>query len=113
MVRPVDDRSTDFQWGTFLFPGTTLSPGSAGNMWVVPAKAKNKDLAYEFIDITMSKKIQNLIGNTGGIPVAADPAAITDAKSKELIGQLRDPDRQAGRAWRSTRTGRHPATTTS
>ena len=30
----------------------------------------------------MSKKIQNLLGNNGGIPVAADPAAITDEKSQ-------------------------------
>jgi raffinose/stachyose/melibiose transport system substrate-binding protein len=76
---------TAFQWGTFLFPGTKLHPGSSGNLWVVPAKAKNKSLAYDFIDITMKKDIQNLLGNSGGIPVAADPAAITDAKSKELI----------------------------
>ncbi|TMR15327.1 extracellular solute-binding protein [Nonomuraea turkmeniaca] len=75
----------DFQWGHFLFPGATLSPGSSGNLWVVPENSKNKDLAYDFIDITMSKEIQNLLGNSGGVPVAADPAAITDAKSKELI----------------------------
>jgi raffinose/stachyose/melibiose transport system substrate-binding protein len=74
-----------FQWGTFLFPGNTLHPGSSGNLWVVPAKAKNKALAYDFIDITMSKDIQNLLGNSGGIPIAADQAAITDPKSKELL----------------------------
>jgi raffinose/stachyose/melibiose transport system substrate-binding protein len=73
------------QWGTFLFPGATMSPGSAGNMWVVPTNAKNKDLAYKFIDITMSPKIQALMGNNGGIPVAANTADITDPKSKELI----------------------------
>lgn len=75
----------NFKWGTFLFPGSKLAPGSSGNLWVVPTKSKNKDLAYKFIDITMSKKIQNLMGNNGGIPVAAEPSAITDAKSKELI----------------------------
>ncbi|MFG1703383.1 ABC transporter substrate-binding protein [Nonomuraea sp. M3C6] len=74
-----------FEWGHFLFPGATMSPGSSGNVWVVPEKSQNKDLAYDFIDITMSKDIQNLLGNSGGVPVAADPAAITDAKSKELI----------------------------
>ncbi|WP_238008989.1 extracellular solute-binding protein [Dactylosporangium sp. AC04546] len=77
--------ATSFQWGTFLFPGNKLHPGSSGNLWVVPAKAKNKKLAYDFIDITMKPEIQNLLGNSGGIPVAADAAAITDAKSKELI----------------------------
>ncbi|MGS2647580.1 extracellular solute-binding protein [Streptosporangium sp. LJ11] len=75
----------DFEWGSFLWPGNTMSAGSSGNMWVVPENAKNKDLAYDFIDITMSKDIQNLLGNSGGIPVAADTAAITDGKSKELI----------------------------
>ncbi|MEV0307332.1 raffinose/stachyose/melibiose transport system substrate-binding protein [Nonomuraea fuscirosea] len=75
----------DFEWGHFLFPGATMSPGSSGNLWVVPEKSENKDLAYDFIDITMSKDIQNLLGNSGGVPVAADAAAITDAKSKELI----------------------------
>ncbi|MGC9667864.1 ABC transporter substrate-binding protein [Planosporangium sp. 12N6] len=75
----------NFTWGTFLFPGTKLHPGSSGNLWVVPRNAKNKSLAYDFIDITMQPEIQNLLGNSGGIPVAADPAAITDPKSKELI----------------------------
>ncbi|MFC4057931.1 ABC transporter substrate-binding protein [Planomonospora corallina] len=75
----------DFEWGTFLWPGNALHAGSSGNIWVVPENAKNKDLAYDFIDITMKKEIQNLLGNSGGIPVAADPAAITDPKSKELI----------------------------
>ncbi|MBB2909610.1 raffinose/stachyose/melibiose transport system substrate-binding protein [Streptosporangium becharense] len=75
----------DFEWGTFLWPGNTMSAGSSGNLWVVPENAKNKDLAYDFIDITMKKDIQNLLGNSGGVPVAADTAAITDPKSKELI----------------------------
>ena len=75
----------DFDWGTFLFPGNQLHPGSSGNLWVVPAKAKAKGLAYDFIDITMKPEIQNLLGNNGGLPVAADPAKITDPKSKELL----------------------------
>jgi raffinose/stachyose/melibiose transport system substrate-binding protein len=74
-----------FQWGTFLFPGNKLHPGSSGNIWVVPAKSKAKSLAYDFIDITMKPEIQNLLGNSGGIPVAADAAKITDPKTKELI----------------------------
>ncbi len=74
-----------FDWDTFLWPGNQMSAASSGNIWVVPSKAKNKDLAYDFIDITMHKDIQDLLGNNGGIPVAANPAAITDAKSKTLI----------------------------
>ncbi len=75
----------DFEWDTFLFPGSDLALGSSGNIWVVPQGSKNKDLAYDFIDITMSKTNQALLGNSGGIPVAAEPSAITDAKSKTLI----------------------------
>ncbi|MHC5906101.1 ABC transporter substrate-binding protein [Streptomyces sp. S6] len=74
-----------FDWGTTLWPDAKLSPGSGGNLWVVPKSAKNKQLAYDFIDITMSKKIQNLLGEKGGVPVAADANAITDPKSRQLI----------------------------
>lgn len=74
-----------FDWGTFLWPGSKLTPGSGGNLWVVPKNAKNKQLAYDFIDITMKKGVQNALGNNGGIPVAADPSAITDPQSKTLI----------------------------
>jgi len=79
------DEIKGFDWGTFTFPGSQLSLGSSGNIWVVPEASKNKDLAYDFIDITMSKKIQNLLGNKGGVPVAADTSAITDARTKTLI----------------------------
>jgi raffinose/stachyose/melibiose transport system substrate-binding protein len=74
-----------FQWGAFLFPGNTLHPGSSGNLWVVPAKSQNKELAYDFVDVTMKPEIQALMGNNGGVPVAAEPAQITDPRSKELI----------------------------
>ncbi|GAB3800601.1 ABC transporter substrate-binding protein [Micromonospora zhanjiangensis] len=73
-----------FQWGTFLFPGNKLHPGSSGNLWVVPTKSKAKKLAYDFIDITMKPEIQNLLANNGGIPVAADLSKITDPRNKEL-----------------------------
>ncbi|WP_328507059.1 MULTISPECIES: ABC transporter substrate-binding protein [unclassified Streptomyces] len=77
-----------FDWGTFPWPDTNLTLGSGGNLWVVPKGAKNKELAYDFIDITMSEKIQNLLGDKGGVPVAADPAAITDPRAKELIADF-------------------------
>jgi raffinose/stachyose/melibiose transport system substrate-binding protein len=57
----------DFQWGTVLWPG--LTAGSAGNMWVVPKGSKNKDLAYDFIAITMSQPIQDKLRAAGGVPV--------------------------------------------
>ena len=74
-----------FDWTLQAFPDTQLSLGSSGNLWVVPENAANKELAYEFIDITMRPEIQAIIGNNGGVPVAADPADITDPKSQELI----------------------------
>ncbi|RWZ52613.1 extracellular solute-binding protein [Labedella phragmitis] len=79
---------TDFDFGTFLFPESEMAPGSAGNMWVIPERAQNKELAEQFIDITMRPEIQALIGNNGGVPVAADPADITDEKSAELIANF-------------------------
>ncbi|WP_189147799.1 ABC transporter substrate-binding protein [Streptomyces lacrimifluminis] len=88
-----------FDWGTFLWPGTGLTLGSGGNLWVVPKGAKNKELAYDFIDITMSKKIQNLLGNKGGVPVAADPAAITDPQAKSLIADFNTLSERDGLAF--------------
>ncbi|KIC58556.1 sugar ABC transporter substrate-binding protein [Microbacterium hominis] len=79
------EQATGFDWTMQAFPGSKLSLGSSGNLWVVPQNAKNKDLAYTFIDITMRPEIQAIIGNNGGLPVAADPKDITDAKSKDLI----------------------------
>jgi raffinose/stachyose/melibiose transport system substrate-binding protein len=88
-----------FDWGTFLWPGSNLTLGSGGNLWVVPKGARNKDLAYDFIDITMSKKIQNLLGNKGGVPVAADPSAITDPQAKTLIDNFNTLSRRDGLAF--------------
>ena len=79
------EEATGFDWSMTAFPGSDLSLGSSGNLWVVPENAANKDLAYTFIDITMRPEIQAIIGNNGGLPVAADPDDITDPKSQELI----------------------------
>ncbi|MEV5435806.1 extracellular solute-binding protein [Streptomyces sp. NPDC052682] len=88
-----------FDWGTFLWPGSDLTLGSGGNLWVVPKGAENKELAYDFIDITMSEKIQNLLGNKGGVPVAADPKAITDPRAKALIADFNALSEQDGLAF--------------
>lgn len=76
-----------FTWGSFLWPGAQHVPGSGGNIWVVPAKAHNKDLAYDFINDTLQPDIQNLIANKGAVPVAADPTQVTDPMAKTLISQ--------------------------
>ncbi|MFF2371568.1 ABC transporter substrate-binding protein [Agromyces sp. NPDC058110] len=86
----VINEATTFEWDTFAFPESPLVPGSSGNIWVVPENAANKDLAYKFIDITMRPEIQALIGNNGSIPVAADPADITDEKSAALITEFNE-----------------------
>jgi len=88
-----------FEWGIFEFPESELNLGSAGNMWVVPENANSKDLAYKFIDITMRPEIQALIGNNGGLPVAADVADITDEKSQELIQGFNEINEKDGLAF--------------
>ena len=44
----------------------------------------------------MSPEIQAIIGNNGGVPVAADPADITDEKSKQLIENFNQLNEQDG-----------------
>jgi raffinose/stachyose/melibiose transport system substrate-binding protein len=86
-------------WDTFLFPGNTMTAGSSGNLWVVPTQSKAKDLAYDFIDITMRPEIQDLLGNSGGIPIAADPSKITDPKNKQLIENFNTVQKNDGLAF--------------
>ena len=52
---------------------------------MVPSKSKNKQLAYDFINTTLQKDVQDIIANKGAVPVAADPADVTDPKAKKLI----------------------------
>lgn len=73
-----------FDWGVFLMPDKQFTTGSAGNMWVVPTNAKNKDLAYDFIDMTLAEKAQTTMANAGGIAVNANLDEITDQAAKEL-----------------------------
>jgi raffinose/stachyose/melibiose transport system substrate-binding protein len=70
-------------WGMFTFPGNKLHPGSSGNLWVVPTKSKNADLAKDFIDITLSADVQDVLAQKGGLPVASSATA-TDPKVAEL-----------------------------
>jgi len=92
--RFISEAKFDFTSG--LFPDTTLAPGSSGNLWVIPTKSKHPELAEKFIEITMSPEIQALIGNNGGLPVAADAADITDEKSQELIANFNTLTEQDG-----------------
>jgi raffinose/stachyose/melibiose transport system substrate-binding protein len=91
-----NDEISSFDYGVFPFPDSELSLGSSGNLWVVPERAADKELAYQFIDITMRPEIQALIGNNGGLPVAAEESDITDAKSLELIQAFNAVNEQDG-----------------
>lgn len=81
---------SDFKWSQVLFPGNDLHPGSGGNLWVVPSKAENKQLAYDFIDITLRPEIQNELGNLGGVPVGAEESAITDPVGQLVTSRFND-----------------------
>ncbi len=74
----------DFQWSLFVLPGKQFNTGSGGNLLVVPAGSQNKDLAYDFLDLTLANKAQTVMANNGGIPVNADLSQITEPHTKDL-----------------------------
>lgn len=73
-----------FDWGYFTFPGANLVMGSSGHLWGVPSDAKNKDLAYDWIDTTLRPDVQNLMGEQGALPIAGDTSKITDKVTREF-----------------------------
>lgn len=70
-----------FDWGFFTLPGSHVM-GSSGHLWGVPTKADNKDLAYDWIDTTLSKPVQDEIGQRGGLPLAGDASTIDDKTTR-------------------------------
>ena len=89
----------NFQWGTFLWPGNTLDPGSSGNLWVVPKNAANKQLAYDFINITLQPDIQKLLANHGAVPVSARTAGVTSPLNRQLIENFSKLESSGGLAY--------------
>ena len=89
----------------------TCTLGSSGNLWVVPENAKAKDLAYDFIDITMRPEIQDDARQQRRPSGRGDSV---DDHRREERGADRELQRtsSATTAWRSTPTGRCPASTT-
>ncbi|MFC6092253.1 ABC transporter substrate-binding protein [Saccharothrix lopnurensis] len=86
----------DFEWATAAWPGMTA--GSGGNLWVVPKGAKNKELALDFIDITLSQPVQDLLRDSGGVALAPGDAPATDpgvARLNEDFRELSAGDRLA------------------
>jgi raffinose/stachyose/melibiose transport system substrate-binding protein len=77
-------KDAKFDWGYFTLPAANLTMGSSGHLWGVPSKAKNKELAYDWIDTTLSPEVQNTIGQLGGLPLAGDTSEITDETTREF-----------------------------
>lgn len=73
-----------------LFPENAMHTGSGGNVWVVPSNSDATDLAYDFIDVTLSPENQALLGNSGGVPVAAEPSAVTDPVGSVATAQFNE-----------------------
>ena len=80
-----------FRWGKFLAPGNSFSVGSPGNLWVIPVAGTKKDLAAEFINLTLQHAAQNVLAQGGGGAIAAEPTAVTSPlalKNLPLISTL-------------------------
>lgn len=82
--------NADFTWSSVLFPENAMHTGSGGNVWVVPSNSDATDLAYDFIDVTLSPENQALLGNSGGVPVAAEPSAVTDPVGSVATAQFNE-----------------------
>ncbi|PKQ27088.1 MAG: sugar ABC transporter substrate-binding protein [Actinobacteria bacterium HGW-Actinobacteria-4] len=90
---------TTFEMGITNWPSTTLTPGSGGNMWVIPVESKQPELARIFIDITMRPEVQALLGESGGLPVAADTSDIQDPDAQALIALFNEVNARDGLAF--------------
>ena len=67
-----------------------MQMGSSGHLWGVPAKADNKDLAYDWIAITLSEEVQDKIGQLGGLPLAGDASIIEDDLTRGYTERFND-----------------------
>ncbi|MGQ7787284.1 ABC transporter substrate-binding protein [Nesterenkonia sp. K-15-9-6] len=82
------NEEADFDWGTFTFPESNMNAGASGHLWGVPANAEAKELAYDWIEITLSPEVQNRIAELGGLPVAGDTDSIEDERMREMNQQF-------------------------
>lgn len=85
-----------FEVGVTNWPSTELTPGSGGNMWVIPVESSQPELAKIFIDITMRPEVQALLGESGGLPVAANTEDINDENAQVLIGLFNEVNERDG-----------------
>jgi raffinose/stachyose/melibiose transport system substrate-binding protein len=89
----------NFQWGTFLWPGNKLDPGSGGNLFVVPQNAADKQLAYEFINDTLQPDVEALLANNGAVPVSASASGVTNQLNVQLIQNFQQLANTGGLAY--------------
>ncbi len=89
----------DFELGITNWPSTELTPGSGGNMWVIPVESKQPELATIFMDITMRPEVQALMGESGGLPVAANPDDIQNEDAQALISLFNEVNDRDGLAF--------------
>jgi raffinose/stachyose/melibiose transport system substrate-binding protein len=80
----IAEQTADFDWGTFAFPESNLTEGASGHLWAVPANADNKDLAYDWIDLTLGSGVQDKLGQLGELPLAGDTGTIEDEKVRDF-----------------------------
>ncbi|MDP4333322.1 extracellular solute-binding protein [Curtobacterium sp. A7_M15] len=81
-IFPRVKKDASFDWGSFTLPGANLQMGSSGHLWGVPTKSAHKDLAYDWINTTLSAKVQDRMGELGGLPLAGDTDTISDPVTK-------------------------------
>lgn len=77
------EQEAPFDWGVFAWPEQALTQGSVGNLWVVPANARNKELAYRFMDITLRPEVQDIFYRMGGLPLAGRGGGVS-ARTREF-----------------------------
>lgn len=77
-----------FNWGTELYPGANFDEGLTGQLWGVPARATDKQLAYQWINLTLSQPVQDVMGKLGGLPLRSNLSVITDPQTKAFTEQF-------------------------
>lgn len=86
---------TGFQWGTFLFPGNKLHPGSSGNLWVVPAARRPGTFtarvanpgAASTVQIRLGHPVTGRLLGTAAVPTTDDAYTYTTAALAAAAGR--------------------------
>lgn len=90
---------TGFELGIANWPDTEFTTGAGGNIWVIPVESEQPELAKVFIDITMRPEVQALMGESGGLPVAADTSDIENPDAQAIISLFNEANERGGVAF--------------